>query len=112
MLSKGRKKANIVSIHKKGDKQLIQNYRPVSLLSIYGKIFEKLIFNSSFKYLENNSLLNPHQFLICDSCTHHFLSIAYDIYKSFHANSSIGVGGISQKHMTECGMLKCLDLFG
>ena len=35
------KKANIVPIHKKGDKQLIQNYRPVSLLPICGKIFEK-----------------------------------------------------------------------
>ena len=47
------KKANIVPIHKKGDKQLIQNYRRVSLQSICGKIFEKLIFNSLFKYLEN-----------------------------------------------------------
>ena len=36
------KKANIVPIHKKGDKQLIQNYRPISLLPICGKIFEKL----------------------------------------------------------------------
>ena len=36
------KKANIVPIHKKGDKQLIQNYRPLSFLPICGKIFEKL----------------------------------------------------------------------
>ena len=33
------KKANIESIHKKGGKQLIQNYRPVSLLPICWKIF-------------------------------------------------------------------------
>ena len=52
------KKENIVPIHKKGDKQLIQNYRPISLLPICGKIFEKLMFNSLFKYLENNNLLN------------------------------------------------------
>ena len=43
------KKANIVPIHKKGHKQLIQNYRPVSLLPICEKIFEKLIFNSYSK---------------------------------------------------------------
>ena len=32
------KKANVVSIHKKGEKDLIKNYRPVSLLPISGKI--------------------------------------------------------------------------
>ena len=29
--------------HKKGDKQIIDNYRPVSILSICSKIFEKII---------------------------------------------------------------------
>ena len=90
------KKANIVPIHKKGDKQLIQNYRPVSLLPICGKIFEKIIFNSLFKYLENNNLLNPHQsgFRPGDSCVHQLLSITYDICKSFDANPSLEVRGI------------------
>ena len=39
------KKANILPVHKKGNKQLIQNYHPVSLLPISSKIFERLIFN-------------------------------------------------------------------
>ena len=52
------KKANIVPVHKKHDKQLIKNYRPVSLLPICSKIFEKVIFNSLFKYLDDNNLLN------------------------------------------------------
>ena len=38
-------KANIVPIYKKGDKQAVKNYRPVSLLLICGKIFEKLLYN-------------------------------------------------------------------
>ena len=90
------KKANIVPIHKKGDKQLIQNNRPVSLLPICGKIFEKIMFNSLFKYLENNNLLNPHQsgFRPGDSCVHQLLSITYDIYKSFDANPSLEVRSI------------------
>ena len=46
------KKANIVSIHKKGEKDLIKNYRPVSLLPIFWKFFERLIFNSLFKYID------------------------------------------------------------
>ena len=33
------KKANVVPIHKKGEKDLIKIYRPVSLLPILGKFF-------------------------------------------------------------------------
>ena len=90
------KKANIVPIHKKGDKQLIQNYRLVSLLPICGKIFEKLIFNALFKYLENNNLLKPRQswFHSGDSCVHQLLSITFDIYKPFDANPSLEVRSI------------------
>ena len=42
------KKANVVPVHKKGDKQILKNYRPVSLLPIYGKFFERLIYNNLF----------------------------------------------------------------
>ena len=53
--------SNICPIHKKSDKQTINNYRPVSLLPICGKIFDRLIFNSLFEYLEKCKLLSPHQ---------------------------------------------------
>ena len=43
------KKGNIVPIHKKGDKQTLKNYRPVSLLPICGKILERLMFNEMFQ---------------------------------------------------------------
>ena len=45
------KRANIAPIHKKNDKQIVSNYRPVSLLLIWSNIFEKLIFNELFKFL-------------------------------------------------------------
>ena len=54
-------KSNVVLIHKKGDKQLLQNYRPVSLMPICGKMLERIIFNPIFEYLEKNSPLCPHQ---------------------------------------------------
>ena len=38
------KNANVIPIHKKGPKNLVQNYRPVSFLSILSKCFEKIIF--------------------------------------------------------------------
>ena len=55
------KKSNICPIHKKGDKQVINNHRPTSLLPICEKIFERLIFNSLFEYLEEHNLLSAHQ---------------------------------------------------
>ena len=45
-------KSKIVPVYKKGDKQIIDNYRTISLLSICGKILEKILFNSIYEFLE------------------------------------------------------------
>ena len=45
------KLANVTPIYKKGDKQSTNNYRPISLLPICGKSFEKIIFNNLYSYL-------------------------------------------------------------
>ena len=55
------KKSNVVHIHKKGDKQLVQNYRPVSLLPVCSKIFERFVFNPMLELFEENNLLCPHR---------------------------------------------------
>ena len=44
-----------------GDKQLLQKYRPVSLLPILGKILLKILFNSIFEYLQESNLLCENQ---------------------------------------------------
>ena len=44
------KKANIVPVHKKGDHQCVKNYRPVPLLPVFSKIFERLIYNAMFQH--------------------------------------------------------------
>ena len=55
------KKSNIVPVHKQDDKQIVNNYRPASVLPVCRKILKKLIFNSVFDFLDNNSLLNVNQ---------------------------------------------------
>ena len=79
------KKANIVPIHKKGNKQILRNYRPVSLLPICCKIFEGLIFNEIFRFVLDNKLISTNQFGFepGDSCINQLLSITHEIYKSF-----------------------------
>ena len=83
-------------VHKKEDKQIVDNYRPVSLLPILGKIFERIIFNSIFEYLEENNLLCPNQpgLRPSDPCKYQLLSMLYEIYKSFDCNPPKDVRGI------------------
>ena len=55
------KKANVVPVFKKGDKQCVKNYRPVSLLPICSKIFERIIYNNTYNYLIDNNLISQNQ---------------------------------------------------
>ena len=75
---------------------MIKSYRPVSLLPVCDKMFEKTIFNSLFKYLEDNNLLYSNQsgFRPGDSCVHQLLLITHEIYKVFDANPSLEVIGV------------------
>ena len=82
------KKANVVPIHKKNEKNFKENYRPISLLQVFGKIFEKLIYDTLYQHLESNSLLNPNQsgFHPGDSTVNQLLSIVNSISQAFDCN--------------------------
>ena len=69
----------------KGNKQSSKDYCLISLLPIFGKIFEQLICNKIFEYLIENDLIshNKSGFKPGDSCINGMLSITHEIYKSF-----------------------------
>ena len=46
------KTASVISVFKKGSTQDVINYRPMSLLSIFDKIIEKLIYSRLYNFLE------------------------------------------------------------
>ena len=79
------KEANVTPVHKKNDKQIISNYRPISLLPILAKVFEKIIFKNLYNYLTVNNLLTKNQsgFRPGDSCTNQLLSLVHEIHESF-----------------------------
>ena len=76
------KLANVSPIHKKNDKQLVSNYRPISLLPICSKILEKIIFNNMYRYLVVNDLISKHQSGFCpgDSTTNQLLFLVRTIH--------------------------------
>ena len=79
------KLANITPIHKKSDKQLVKNYRPISLLPICGKCLENIIFNHMYSFLTTNNLVTKKQsgFRPGDSCSNQLLDFVDTIHKSF-----------------------------
>ena len=79
------KKANVLPIYKKENRQLKKNYRPISLLPICGKIFEKLMFDAIYEYLCVNQLLTLNQsgFRPGDSTVNQLLSVTHQIYSAF-----------------------------
>ena len=89
------KRGNIVPVHKKGNKDLINNYRPVSLLPIFRKIYEKCIYDTLYNYFEGNDLLSKSESGFCrsDSCVSQLLSITHKIFKGFDANPLLDAVG-------------------
>ena len=87
------KSANVTPIFKKGDKQLITNYRPISLLPIGGKILEKIIFNNLYSYLYANNLITKNQSGFCpgDSTTNQLLYLVNEIHQAFENPKSLEV---------------------
>ena len=56
------KLAKVIPVYKSGDKTQPSNYRPISLLSHFSKIFEKLVSTNVLSFLAQNSILCPQQF--------------------------------------------------
>ncbi|MCG8113232.1 MAG: reverse transcriptase domain-containing protein, partial [Candidatus Thiodiazotropha taylori] len=69
------KYANISPIHKKDDKSIPSNYRPISLLSSTGKVMERCVHKHLYNYVISHQLLTPLQsgFVQGDSTTYQLL---------------------------------------
>ena len=53
------KHADVIPVHKKKDKCVKENYRPVSILTNISKVYEKLLYNQLYSYFDN--ILSPNQ---------------------------------------------------
>ena len=54
--------AKVVPVHKGGDKTLVENYRPISLLTTFSKVFEKVMYSRLYSFFSENGILNDNQF--------------------------------------------------
>ena len=54
--------ARVIPVFKNGSKTDINNYRPISLISVYNKLLEKLVYKRVLVFLENNKMIYSKQF--------------------------------------------------
>ena len=56
------KYSTVKPIFKKGDRQNAANYRPISLLISFSKIFEKIIYTRIYEHVTQNQILTKEQY--------------------------------------------------
>ena len=86
--------AKVTSIFKSGKKELLTNYRPISVLSSFSKILERIMYNRVYNFLNDNNLLFRKQFSFRKghSTDHALIKLIDSIYYSFNQNKyTLGV---------------------
>ena len=83
---------NVTPVHKK-DKQIINNYLPISLFPIFAKVFENNIFTNSYNHLVRNNLItNNHSgFKPGDTVTNQLIYFVHEIFRSFDCIENLEV---------------------
>ena len=56
------KVARVVPIHKGGDINDINNYRPISVLTQFNRLFERILANRLMSFFEKNKIITSKQF--------------------------------------------------
>ncbi len=85
------KLGKITPVYKKDDQELFENYRPISTLPIFGKLFEKIIYSRLYSFLASKGILHENQFGFRKShSTSHALNYSVnEIHKSRSRNQHV-----------------------
>ena len=83
--------AKVIPIFKKGDKNEISNYRPISLLSIFNKLLEKVVYKRLYNFLIKNNILYKYQFGFRKnhSTSMALLEVIDNCYKNIDVNKKV-----------------------
>jgi len=85
------KVAKVNPVYKNGDCNNMSNYRPISLLPVFSKIYEKVIYNRIYTYLKINKLLYKNQFGFQKGCSteHAIIELTNEIFQCFDKGEQV-----------------------
>ncbi len=87
------KLANVLPLHKKNETNLVNNYRPISLLSCVSKVFEKIVFRHVFNFFRNSFTITVHQsgFIPGDSTVNQLVHLYHVFCEALNKGKEIRV---------------------
>ena len=83
--------ANIVPIHKKGAKTIAANYRSVSLLPIFSKVLERIVFTTLYNHVKPALSDRQHGFMPGRSCATNLCTMLETAWSNISAGSQTDV---------------------
>ena len=97
-------RAKIIPIHKKGDKTNPNNYRPISILTCFAKILERLIYDRFLAFLKKHNVIHKTQygFQKHTSTTHAVLDIVSTAYDNISQNLFTGLIFLDLRKAFDC----------
>ena len=100
------KVAKVIPIYKKDNPLLCVNYRPISLLPVFSKIFEKSIYSRMYAYLTENNMIYNRQFgfRANHSCNHALISCT--VYKKNQIIKMLQGGSLTCKKLLIQSIIK------
>ena len=86
--------AVVIPIHKRGDNNSPDNFRPISLLPIFSKVFERLLKNQILSYFHQNNFFHLVQYGFQKNkstidAINHLVDSIYDCFESGRYAASI-----------------------
>ena len=77
--------AKIKPLYKSGDSDIVSNYRPISILPVFSKLLERIMYNRVYKHITKNNLLYEKQLGFQNNCSTEYaiLQLTKEIHESF-----------------------------
>lgn len=97
------KVTRVLPLHKKGDNNILDNFRPIAIVPVISKVFEILLKDKLLQYFESKSILSPCQFGFRNgrSTVGALLAVLENIVEGLDCGMNI--------HATLCDLSKAFD---